>query len=97
MTTSEMTPDRTKAARELLAFYVEAGVDALLGEDAGGPSGRGNTAGARPSNDDARFGAGRACGATRPHVTAAAYAPGSATRCTRDRSAYPRHGRDGGA
>ena len=28
-----MTPDRTKAARELLAFYVEAGADALLGEE----------------------------------------------------------------
>jgi uracil-DNA glycosylase len=28
-----MTPDRTKAARELLAFYAEAGVDALLGEE----------------------------------------------------------------
>jgi DNA polymerase len=27
-----MTPDRTKAARELLAFYLEAGADALLGE-----------------------------------------------------------------
>jgi DNA polymerase len=27
-----MTPDRAKAARELLAFYQEAGVDALLGE-----------------------------------------------------------------
>jgi uracil-DNA glycosylase family 4 len=27
-----MTPDRDKAARELLAFYQEAGVDALLGE-----------------------------------------------------------------
>jgi uracil-DNA glycosylase len=27
-----MTPDRHKAARELLAFYQEAGVDALLGE-----------------------------------------------------------------
>jgi len=27
-----MTPDRTKAARDLLAFYLEAGVDALLGE-----------------------------------------------------------------
>ncbi|MBV9629229.1 MAG: uracil-DNA glycosylase [Xanthobacteraceae bacterium] len=27
-----MTPDRTKAARELLAFYLEAGVDTLLGE-----------------------------------------------------------------
>jgi uracil-DNA glycosylase family 4 len=27
-----MTPDREKAARELLAFYQEAGVDALLGE-----------------------------------------------------------------
>jgi DNA polymerase len=27
-----MTPDRTKAARELLAFYLEAGVDALVGE-----------------------------------------------------------------
>ena len=27
-----MTPDRAKAARELLTFYLEAGVDALLGE-----------------------------------------------------------------
>jgi len=27
-----MTPDRARAARELLAFYMEAGVDALLGE-----------------------------------------------------------------
>jgi DNA polymerase len=27
-----MTPERTKAARDLLAFYVEAGADALLGE-----------------------------------------------------------------
>src|SRR5262245_10267032 len=27
-----MTPDRTKAARELLAFYLEAGVDGALGE-----------------------------------------------------------------
>jgi uracil-DNA glycosylase family 4 len=27
-----MTPDRDKAARELLAFYLEAGVDALVGE-----------------------------------------------------------------
>jgi uracil-DNA glycosylase len=27
-----MTPDRDKAARELLAFYQEAGVDALIGE-----------------------------------------------------------------
>ncbi len=27
-----MTTDRTKAARELLAFYMEAGVDALVGE-----------------------------------------------------------------
>ena len=29
-----MTPDRTKAARELLAFYAEAGVDAAIGEQA---------------------------------------------------------------
>jgi DNA polymerase len=28
-----MTPDRTKAARDLLAFYVEAGADAVLGEE----------------------------------------------------------------
>ncbi|HEY1541368.1 MAG TPA: uracil-DNA glycosylase [Xanthobacteraceae bacterium] len=28
-----MTPDQAKAARELLAFYVEAGADALLGEE----------------------------------------------------------------
>ena len=28
-----MTPDHTRAARELLAFYAEAGVDALLGEE----------------------------------------------------------------
>ncbi|MBV9427826.1 MAG: uracil-DNA glycosylase [Bradyrhizobiaceae bacterium] len=27
-----MTPDRARAARELLAFYLEAGVDALVGE-----------------------------------------------------------------
>jgi DNA polymerase len=27
-----MTPDRSKAARELLAFYAEAGVDAVIGE-----------------------------------------------------------------
>ena len=27
-----MTPERTRAARELLAFYLEAGVDAALGE-----------------------------------------------------------------
>jgi DNA polymerase len=27
-----MTPDRARAARELLAFYMEAGVDALVGE-----------------------------------------------------------------
>jgi uracil-DNA glycosylase family 4 len=27
-----VTPDRARAARELLAFYLEAGVDALLGE-----------------------------------------------------------------
>ena len=27
-----MTPERTKAARDLLAFYLEAGADALLGE-----------------------------------------------------------------
>src|SRR5262245_22763150 len=27
-----MTPDRASAARELLAFYLEAGVDAWLGE-----------------------------------------------------------------
>jgi hypothetical protein len=28
-----MTPDHTRAARELLAFYAEAGADALLGEE----------------------------------------------------------------
>src|SRR5262249_22707684 len=28
-----MTPDRTRAARELLAFYMEAGVDAVIGEE----------------------------------------------------------------
>jgi len=28
-----MTPDHARAARELLAFYAEAGVDALLGEE----------------------------------------------------------------
>ena len=28
-----MTPDQAKAARELLAFYLEAGADALLGEE----------------------------------------------------------------
>jgi hypothetical protein len=30
---TQMTPDRTKAARDLLAFYLEAGADALLGEE----------------------------------------------------------------
>jgi hypothetical protein len=29
-----MTPDQIKAARELLAFYVEAGVDTAIGEEA---------------------------------------------------------------
>jgi len=29
----QMTPDRTKTAHELLAFYLEAGADALLGEE----------------------------------------------------------------
>src|SRR6478752_5467254 len=29
-----MTPDRNKAARELLAFYAEAGVDSAIGEQA---------------------------------------------------------------
>ena len=28
-----MTPDTDKAARELLAFYLEAGVDAPVGEE----------------------------------------------------------------
>jgi DNA polymerase len=28
-----MTPDRTRAARDLLAFYLEAGADAFLGEE----------------------------------------------------------------
>jgi uracil-DNA glycosylase len=28
-----MTPDRAKAARELIAFYLEAGVDAVVGEE----------------------------------------------------------------
>ena len=28
-----MTPEHTRAARDLLGFYVEAGVDALLGEE----------------------------------------------------------------
>ncbi|MFL9827296.1 uracil-DNA glycosylase, partial [Rhodoplanes sp. SY1] len=28
-----MSPDRTAAARDLLAFYLEAGVDALLAEE----------------------------------------------------------------
>jgi uracil-DNA glycosylase len=32
-TPPQMTPDRTKAARDLLAFYLEAGADALLGEE----------------------------------------------------------------
>ena len=29
-----MTPDRSKAARELLAFYADAGVDTAIGEQA---------------------------------------------------------------
>ena len=31
---ADMIPDRSKAARELLAFYAEAGVDAAIGEEA---------------------------------------------------------------
>jgi uracil-DNA glycosylase family 4 len=33
VSTGPMTPDRTKAARDLLAFYLEAGADSLLGEE----------------------------------------------------------------
>ena len=46
-----MTPDRSKAARELLAFYAEAGVDAAIGETAGTGSPSRNPARAR---DDER-------------------------------------------
>src|SRR5215467_9813020 len=41
-----MTRDRTKAARELLAFYLEAGADALLGE---APATRKSTPSAEPA------------------------------------------------
>jgi uracil-DNA glycosylase family 4 len=47
-----MTPDRDRAARELLAFYVEAGVDALVGEtpvDRFAGEAREEPLGARPS------------------------------------------------
>jgi uracil-DNA glycosylase family 4 len=60
-----MTPDRDRAARELLAFYVEAGVDALVGETpvdrfageareeplGGRPSAKADRAGAPPRPD----------------------------------------------
>jgi DNA polymerase len=49
-----MTPDRTKAARELLAFYLEAGADALLGEEPVDRFGSGEAApAARPMVRDA--------------------------------------------
>jgi DNA polymerase len=48
-----MTPDRTKAARELLAFYLEAGADALLGEEPVDRFAGGDEAPARPMVRDA--------------------------------------------
>ena len=70
-----MTPDRSKAARELLAFYAEAGVDAAIGEQpndflsaAGAASGRRAAAGrgdgtgwraGAPQTADARAGSVR--------------------------------------
>jgi DNA polymerase len=48
-----MTPDRTKAARELLAFYLEAGADALLGEEPVDRFAGGEAPSARPTVRDA--------------------------------------------
>src|SRR5215510_12661966 len=48
-----MTPDRTKAARELLAFYLEAGADALLGEEPVDRLRGGEATPARPAARDA--------------------------------------------
>ncbi len=48
-----MTPDRTKAARELLAFYLEAGADALLGEEPVDRFAGGEEVPARPMGRDA--------------------------------------------
>ena len=49
-----MTPDRSKAARDLLAFYLEAGADALLVEEPVNRFGtEGEAAPARPAVRDA--------------------------------------------
>jgi uracil-DNA glycosylase len=67
-----MTPERTRAARELLAFYVEAGVDALIGEapvDRFADATRGNDA-AAPTEP-----LPRAAGPAAPPPSAAMLAP----------------------
>ena len=95
MNVPDMTPDRSKAARELLAFYVEAGVDAAIGEAA----------------KDRLLRAGAACKCRRlgphraPATDGAKPARPADARATRRRSrrercraaARPRRRRDGGA
>ena len=92
-----MTPDRTKAARELLAFYLEAGVDALVGETsvdhlaaetqpAPGPAT--TTLASTPAGPAAPRVPG-----SRPPLTRAAPAAAAPAR----RAACPRHRRHGGA
>jgi hypothetical protein len=96
MTTSEMTPDRAKAARELLAFYLEAGVDALVAETpvdhlvAEAPPAPGP---ATTTLASAPIAPTPSC----PDFTGAADAGRTSARCTRDRSACARHRRDGSA
>ena len=90
-----MTPDRSKAARELLAFYAEAGVDAVIGEQPNDflsepekrpaterlPPAATEPAGARaPQNADVRAGSGRVTAAPPPSPDAAVMAAREAAR-----------------
>ena len=86
-----MTPDRDRAARELLAFYVEAGVDALVGETpvdrfAGEP--REEPLGGRPSATADRAG-GAPPRPDRPPASAALSERGNRAQATPAPSAPP--------
>jgi len=84
-----MTPDRAQAARDLLAFYVEAGVDAVVGEEPANWFGEREppvAAGASPVEQaPPAGGAGRLAPAPRGDRTHASLArPGGAPRAATD-------------
>ena len=83
-----MTPDRTRAARELLAFYAEAGVDALVGET---PVDRfaGSEAREEPSGGRLSATADRAVSAppSRPSLNAGSAAPSAPSPLSPDAAA----------